>query len=112
MPGNTREMPQTGWPSAHHAMPVCADLESLKCIQAYLFNTSRTSTDKKNHFDLSSMSQTEEKLLVRIHTLMTGQIVLVMLLAIISAKIYRLFSAQTVIIIIMLYYNNTDTFVD
>lgn len=36
MPGNTREMPQTGWSSAHHAMPVCADLESLKWMQAYL----------------------------------------------------------------------------
>ena len=73
-----------------------------KCIRSYLFNTSRTSTDRKNHFDLSSMSQTEEKLLVRIHTLMTGQIILVMLLAIISSKIYRLLSAQTFIIMLII----------
>ena len=76
--------------------------ERAKCIQAYLSNTSRTSTDRKNHFNLSSMSQTEEKLLVRINTLMTGQIILVMLLAIISSKIYRLLLAQTVIIMLIL----------
>jgi hypothetical protein len=36
MPGNARPMPLTGWPSAHQAMPVCADVESLKWMQAYL----------------------------------------------------------------------------
>ena len=39
---------------------------------------------------------------MRIHTLMTGQIILVMLLAIISSKIYRLLSVQTVIIGMMI----------
>ena len=73
-----------------------------KCIQAYLFNTSQRSTDRNNHFNLSSMSQTEEKLLVRINTLMTGQIILVMLLAIISLKIYRLLLVQTVIIMLII----------
>ena len=73
-----------------------------KCIQAYLFNRSRTSTERKNHFKLSSMTQTEEKLLVRVHTLMTYQVTLVMLLAIISSKIYSLLSTQTVIIGMMI----------
>ena len=36
MPGNARPMPQTGWDDAHQAMPVCADVESLKWMQAYL----------------------------------------------------------------------------
>ena len=36
MPGNARPMPEAGWPSAHQAMPVCADVESLKWMQAYL----------------------------------------------------------------------------
>lgn len=36
MPGNARPMPPTGWPDAHQAMPVCADAESMKWMQAYL----------------------------------------------------------------------------
>jgi hypothetical protein len=32
-------MPQTGWDDAHQAMPVCADVESLKWMQAYLTET-------------------------------------------------------------------------
>jgi len=36
MPGNARPMPENGWPSAHQAMPICADKEALKWMQAYL----------------------------------------------------------------------------
>ena len=49
------------------------------------------------------MTQTEEKLLVRVHTLMKCQVTLVMLLAIISSKIYSLLSIQTVIIGMMIH---------
>ena len=36
MPGNARPMPEAGWEDAHQAMPVCADAESMKWMQAYL----------------------------------------------------------------------------
>ena len=36
MPGNARPMPPAGWEDAHQAMPVCADAESMKWMQAYL----------------------------------------------------------------------------
>jgi hypothetical protein len=36
MPGNARPMPENGWPDAHQAMPICADKEALKWMQAYL----------------------------------------------------------------------------
>ena len=36
MPGNARPMPEGGWRDAHQAMPICADSEALKWMQAYL----------------------------------------------------------------------------
>jgi hypothetical protein len=45
MPGNARPMPKTGWPDAHQAMPICADKEALKWMQAYLSET----TPNLNH---------------------------------------------------------------
>ncbi len=36
MPGNARPMPEAGWQDPHQAMPVCADAESMKWMQAYL----------------------------------------------------------------------------
>ena len=45
MPGNARPMPEAGWPDAHQAMPICADKEALKWMQAYLTET----TPELNH---------------------------------------------------------------
>lgn len=41
MPGNPRPMsdPENGWASAHEAMPVCADAESFKWMDAYMTNS-------------------------------------------------------------------------
>ena len=36
MAGNSRPMPSSGWKNAHEAMPVCADAQSLKWMQAYM----------------------------------------------------------------------------
>ncbi|MDC0238495.1 hypothetical protein OAL49_08530 [Gammaproteobacteria bacterium] len=40
MAGNPRPMPASGWDNAHHAMPVCADAQSMKWMQAYGGGTS------------------------------------------------------------------------
>ena len=36
MAGNSRPMPSSGWEDAHGGMPVCADVQSLKWMQAYM----------------------------------------------------------------------------
>ena len=39
MAGNPRPMPKSGWDNRHHAMPVCADKQSMKWMQAYMGQT-------------------------------------------------------------------------